>query len=317
MPPIMRGVSPSGEAGVDPGMNLSAARTLALELRRSLEYYRRENPNSNAITQAVLMIDAPGAASFQTWLMGELEMDVRLARPSEILALGEMPPPYHATSDAFTASPYSELAFLPAMGLGLGLLGEHSAAVPHFDLSSEETANAAVDAARRVLTYSLIASILLLFIGAGITFAVGSQANDIAHEVAHLKVDLAERQQRQQLVINRLQAQQQQLTTLQRKGFPFPRLMDAVGDMLAPDIGLTEVDLDKAGKMTIMGDAANDSAIVQTLNGLRAVSWFEIPSLESFNRKPATNIAPAVVQFKITTQLAGMTPPVTSTGGTP
>ena len=299
-------------------MSVPIARSLAQELRRSLEYYRRENPNANPVTQAVLISDSPDIAPFAPWLMQMLELDVRLARPSEVSELGQVPPAYITAPNA-AASGYGELALLPALGLGLGMLPDHPLNVPHFDLAGEQTANAALETARAHMTLALAAALVIMLIGIGATLVYGNRANEVAHEVGHLQEELKEKQLTEQVIINRIQAQQAELTTLQKRGFPFPRMMDAITGVLAPQTALTEVDLDKTGKLTVMGNAFENRAIDSTLDGMRTISWFEIPTLDSFDRKAPTQTTPGYVSFKILTQLANMRPvtaATTTTGAT-
>lgn len=307
MPRPMTSGSSDDDVGTGIPLSVPAARSLAQELRRSLEYYRRENPSGSPITQALIMSDSPDIAPFAPWLMQELELGVRLARPSEVSALGQVPPAYVTAPNA-NPSGYGELALLPALGLGLGMLPDQPVGVPHFDLAGEQRANATLELARHYLTMALAAALVMVLAGAGVTIAIGSHANDVAHEVAHLQADLLERQQTQQVMINRIQAQQNELAVLQKRGFPFPRMMDAVTSVLAPQTALTEVDLDKTGKLTVMGSALNDRGVVTTLDGMRSISWFEIPTLDSFDRKAASQNTPSYISFKILTQLANMRP---------
>ena len=212
-------------------------------------------------------------------------------------------------------SELGDLALLPALGVALGMLPDQPAAVPHFDLSSEQTANANAEVARRTLTLALAVSIVTLLVGAGFTFAIGSRANDVGHIAAHLEDDYTDLQKQYQMDINRFLAQQQELEVLKKNGFPFPRLMDAVTEVIPASVGLTEVDLESNGKMTFIGNADSDGAVVRTRDGLGTISWFLSPSVDSLDRKPATDFNQPYVQFKIVTQVAGTGPPGSTTTG--
>ena len=297
-----------------PQMNMSAARMLALEVRRSLEYYRRENPQSGTVSQTILVTDSPDVEPFIPWLSQELSLEVRLARPADIKVLDALPPPHVTDTGIDAQSEFGDLMMLPALGLALGMLPDAPAAVPRFDLSTEQTANATAEAARRTFTLALAASIVMLLIGAGFTFAVGSRANDVGHSAAHLREDYTDMQKQYQMDINRFQAQQQEFEFLKKKGFPFPRLMDAVTEVIPASVGLTEVDLDSGGKMTIVGNADSDGAVVKTRDGLGTVSWFLSPSVDSLDRRPASDMNQPYVQFKIVTQVAGTGLPGSTTG---
>ena len=296
-------------------MNMSAARMLALEVRRSLEYYRRENPQSTTVSEALLVTDTPAVQPFLPWLTQELGIEVRLARPADIKVLDALPTPHVPDTGTDTQSELGDLILLPTLGLALGMLPDQPAAIPHFDLSTEQTANANAEAAKRTFTLALAASIVMLLIGAGFTFAIGSRANDIGHIATHLQDDYTDMQKQYQMDINRFQAQQQELAFLRKKGFPFPRLMDAVTEVIPASVGLTEVDLESSGKMTLIGNADSDGAVVKTRDGLGTVSWFLSPSVDTLDRKPATQTNQPYVQFKIVTQVAGAGPSVSTTTG--
>lgn len=311
-----------GTAGIVRPLNTTAARTLALEVRRSLEYYRREHSkggeNRSPLSKIVLITDLPDAEVLLQWLREELGTSIRLASPSALLAPEPLPIPYRAPGlqeipdssksldtiegDTVTSE---ELSLLAALGLALGIMTGTSHPVPHFDLSSEQIAYAEITRARRALAFSLAGSIVLLLIGAGLTLAVGDRANNVSHHLEHMQDDLAELQEQQQMVFSRVQAQQQELATLRKRGYPMPRLLDAITKVLPAQASLTEADLDKEGRLTITGNAVNDRAMVQTLEGLRTIPWFDVPSLDNFARKPKTDFAPSYVEFKLQTHING------------
>lgn len=305
----------NGGATPYPPMNMSAAQMLSLEVRRSLEYYRRENPHVTPVSGAILVTDSPDVQPFLPWLGQELGLTVHLARPDDITILDALAPPHVTDTNAEAQSELGDLALLPAIGVALGMLPDQPAAIPHFDLSSEQTANENAEAARRRLTLALAVSIVMLLVGAGFTFAIGSRANEVGHALAHLHDDYTDMQKQYQMEIDRFQAQQQEFALLKKKGFPFPRLMDAVTDVIPASVGLTEVDLENSGRMTLIGNADSDGTVVKTRDGLGTVSWFLSPSVDSLDRKPATNSSQPYVQFKIVTQLAGADLPGPTTTG--
>ncbi len=297
-------------------MNMSAARTLALEMRRSIEYYRRENPGSGE-GAIVVVSDVPAVEAMLTWLQEELGRPVTLARPAMARGLNGVNVLQAPSMGSARDVDQPELALMPVVGLALGALPEPPAGVPRFNLTNEHRKSALADAAKRALTMSLAAAAAIVLLGVIVSGMVSLRANAVKRELDTVQAEYDTKQRQQQLILDDWQRQQTSLIALQKKGYPFPRLMDAVSSVISPHTGLTEVALNSGGILTITGNAADDEAIVQTLDGLRGVNWFLLPTLQSQERKQARPETPAHIEFKIVSQLYGQPPPATTTGGTP
>ena len=309
-------------AGLNPtlpgvSMNMNAARAVAVEVRRSIEYYRREHPNSVA-SDIVLVSDVAALETMAPWLEGELERNTALARPSLLSSITGANILKLPASAGASDVEQPELALLPALGLAMGLLPDPPANMPRFNLTSAHRMNAIADAVRRALLVSAAASAAILLFGGVIGGFIFLRAHSAEQELDKLQADYSAKQQKQNLIVSDWQRQQNQLTALQKKGYPFPRLMDAITNVVPPQAGLTEVSVDGTGRLTLTGKAVSDLAVVQTLDGLRAVDWFVLPTLENQERRKDRNELPSHVDFKISTQLTtAVEPPARATGGTP
>jgi type IV pilus assembly protein PilM len=291
----------TGAAETEPrGISQLAASNLATELQRSLDYYRREFPQASSVTRIVLVTNDPEIAPLAEWLYQALRLEVTLAEP----------PISIETSRAIAAQleAPSGLRFLGAAGLGLHRIAGLPAGVPSFDLSIQERREAEVESARRHVVFSLSASIAIVLIGIVLTLVLGRNANQLQHEVDHKKNELGQIQQIQQARLDEKQRQISQLQLLKMEGFPFPRVMDAVASALDPQAGLTEVGLDRAGKLSIQGEAANEKAIIRTLDGVRLCPYFENTTLDSFESTSLINQA-RVIRFQISSQFSGIPRP--------
>ncbi len=306
----------SGLPGIS--MNMSAARAVALEVRRSIEYYRREHPDRSD-GDIVLVADTPAMETMQPWLQEELGRNVMLLKPALLRDLTGVNLLQVPGSDSAGSGASSELALMPALGLALGLLPDAPADVPRFNLTSAHRLNAIAAAARRTLLSSAAASLIVLLLGITIAGLIYLRVGVAERELNRLQAEYTAKQQQQNLIVSTWQRQQNQLTALQNKGYPFPRVMDAISNVVAPQAGLTEVALDSGGRLSVTGTAVNDLAVVQTLDGMRSVNWFVFPTLDSQERKRDRQELPPHVEFKISTQLAAATtpPPAPKTGGTP
>lgn len=282
------------------GISQLAASNLATELQRSLDYYRREFPQAPAVTRIILATNDPEIAPLAEWLYQALRLEVTLAKPP--ITLG--------TSRAIAAQLEAPegLRLLGAAGLGLHSISGLPEGVPCFDLTIQDRVEAGVESARRNVVISLSTSITIVLIGIVLTLVLGRNANKLEHEVDHKKNELGQIQQIEQARLDEKQRQTSQLEVLKMEGFPFPRVMDAVASALDPQAGLTEVALDRAGRLTIQGEAANERAIIRTLDGVRLCPYFENTTLDSFESTSLTNQA-RVIRFQISSQFRGVQRP--------
>ena len=296
--------------------NPGAARAIATEVRRSIEYYRREHPNQ-AEGDIVMVADTPAMEAMQPLLQEELRRGVTLVRPNLLRGLNGVNILQAPTPRDTESAEEPELALIAALGLALGLLPDLPAGMPRFNLTSAHRQSALANAARRALTVSAAASVALLLFGGIVAGLVHVRANAAERDLNKLQADYTAEQQKQNLIVSKWQRQQNQLAALEKKGFPFPRLMDAISSVVPVQSGLTEVSLSPVGRLSVMGNAANDQAVLQTLDGLRSVNWFVFPTLDSQERKQDRPELPPRVEFKISTQLADAAPPASTSGVNP
>src|SRR5579871_5441669 len=146
------------------GINISAANNLAIELQRSIEYYRREYPNSEPIQRVLIATNDPELQPIVAWLSDALGMEMVTVSAQSSLALDPQ-------VDAQLAPP-DGLRFLAAAGLAMHELAGHPASLPMFDLSSLQQATNLIENSRRKLAIAMVAAAAILIIGLGAAFAV-------------------------------------------------------------------------------------------------------------------------------------------------
>ncbi len=142
------------------------------------------------------------------------------------------------------------------------------------------------------------------------------KAGMVAISLQQRQAELSTKQKLKQEYLDQLQAQTEQLQTLQPKGFPFPRIMDAVSHAIAPDVGLTGVSLDMSGQVLVTGEAANEKAVIRTLEGLKSSPSFENTSLDTFDTKGNVTGRPPVVRFQISLHYVSQERPQAAAPGT-
>lgn len=285
-------VAPSSETHGQ--ISSSSATTLATELQRSLDYYRREFPMAPAISRAILATNDPALEPLAEWLSEALRLDMVVAGPP--IALGV------SRAIAAQLEPPEGLRFMAAAGLAMRELPGQPTAVPRFNLALRERGEADVEAARRGLTVSLAISIGFVLVAIVVGLTLGRQANKMEHDVLHKRNELVGRQQLEQARVDSIIRQADHLRALKMEGFPFPRIMDAIANAVDPQAGLTRVSLDHNGRLTVAGEAATDAAVVRTLSGLQLCPYFENTMLESWERDER------IVRFRVLSQLIGVRP---------
>src|SRR5579884_358872 len=285
-----------GEVPSQSDINISAANNLAIELQRSIEYYRREYPNSEPINRVLVATNDPELQPIVAWLSEALGTEMVTVSPQASMILDP-------DVDALLAPP-DGLRFLGAAGLAMHELAGHPTTLPLFDLSSLQQASNLIETSKRKLVIAMVAAAAILVIGLGAAFAVGQRADAVYNDLTSAQKQLAAKQQEHQTQVAQLEAQQEQLRVLKTQGFPFPRIVDAAAAAVDPDAGLTDVNLDVSGKVMLNGDAASSRAVNNTLQNLLSCPYFSNPMLESFD-SGGPGPGGGTVRFQISSQLAG------------
>jgi type IV pilus assembly protein PilM len=281
-----------GEANAGPGeIDRGAGQDLANEIQRSLQYYRREVSDTDAVDRMVVATHDPEAAGLGLWL-------------SEVLGLQAV-----TAAAPDTADDPSGMKYLAATGLAAQQLAGGAAGVPSFDLSVAERAVVAAQSGRQKLALALAGSVAILALGIAGSLALGRKANGLGDEVARLQTDLQNKQRLQQARAEDIERRMQDLGRLRLEGFPFPRMMDATAAAVDPGAGLREVVLDNSGSLRLVGDAQSEQAIIRTLETLKTIPYFEGAALQSF-QTVVPNDAKSGLQFEITARVAGVQRPV-------
>jgi hypothetical protein len=159
------------------------------------------------------------------------------------------------------------------------------------------------------MTVSLLVSALILAAGAVTALTLSRTVGQMEHIVAHTRGVLLGRQQTEQKRLQEIQNQMDQLQALKREGFPFPRIMDSVAGAIDPMAGITDVSLDRNGRLAVVGEASTQMAMIKTLQGMQFSPYFMNTNLEGYSSRTINN--GQVVEFRITSQLIGTTPVAT------
>lgn len=266
---VPRAFSPSGGGLVD---DVLAAR-LATEIRRSLEYHRRQFPMSDA-SQAVLATMDPRLDSLTDYLETALGVPCRVGMPN-VKASGA------AASELGT--PVSS-EYFSALGLASGELGYAGDLLPVIDLVPSAPRRTGAIAADPTVIGGVIASAIILVAGFLGYNSLKGQAERAEQETIRqqelgrkLDAELKPKKERQDM-------EYRVLSDLAKQGTPFPWVMDAVANALDPGVGITEIHFDR-GHIRLTAEAKNEAAMVSTLDHIRTQGSFTDPLVDSFQNE--------------------------------
>lgn len=288
-------------------INVSAAESLATEIQRSIDFYRREYAGAAPVTRAILAVHDPELESLGEWLSDSLRLDVLVTdTPGGLDATQAVAAQLRAPDG---------LRYLAAAGLAMHALPGRPDAVPCFDLTVSEVKEAAVVAARRNLSVALASSLAFVFLGGVISLLLYRSAVGLTLEVTDRRAELVQRRTSNLARINFIREQEDQIRLLKLQGIPVPRVMDAITAAIDPHAGLTSVVMDRSGRLVVGGEASNEKAMISTLEALKSCPYFIGTSLDSF--EGVSTDKTRVFKFQATSQLVGSEKQKTASATTP
>ncbi|MCW3095379.1 MAG: type pilus assembly protein PilM [Chthonomonadaceae bacterium] len=254
----------------------NAVNSLAVELQRSLDYYKREFPDSQPVDSIVIAGSQHEFGSLASWLSEKLQIETTL------VAL-----PASATADpalrSRLAAP-SALRYIRASGLAMQALGNLPEELPLFNLLGRRKALRTPSAVSGRMTFALVFSVLVLLLGSINMFRVGQQANQLDHELDHAMETRRELSTYHGLALDEVRRQKDILNTLLPVGEPLPTVVDAMAGAVPPDASLMEISREKPGILSLSGESKTDTVLVQFLDSLRQLPSCVKVSLDSLNR---------------------------------
>lgn len=286
---------------------------LATEIRRSLDFYRRQFPESE-VTQAVLAPADPRLATMTEYLGNSLGVQCTLAEPT----VGASPGAY-----AEMGTPPST-SYLGAIGIAIGENGYGADTLPRFDLVPAKPHGARLSEGGSKVAASLVATLVVAGAGLGYWWTVKSDAEETEKRVVSLET---ENRRLTEILKPKEERRQQELKViadLARQGVPFPWVMDEVTTALDPGVGVNEISFD-GGRVRVSGEARTEAAMISTLDRLRTQGSFRSTYLNQFQNPDglglrfdlsSTFVIPEPVRL-IEPVVGDTSPRAPVTGGTP
>ena len=290
----------SGQASVD---EVLSAR-LATEIRRSMDYFRRQFPQSD-VGQAVVSAMDSRLDSMGEYLEGALGIQCRVA-VANIRASG--------AAAAELGTPISS-EYFSAIGLAMGELGYADGVLPTIDLVPSAPRKETTLGMSGGVVASTVATAAILVFGFVYYTSLSSQTK-AAHDHAQalvtqantLRAELMPKQARYDMEVR-------VLSDLSKQGTPFPWVMDAINQALDPGVGVSEIHFDGT-HVRFSGEAKDQASMVNTLDHIRTQGAFTLPAVDSFQNQNGTGFDFNLSSDFIVPPPAVNTPPITTTSRT-
>jgi len=251
---------------------------LATEVRRSMDYFRRQFPQSD-VGQAVMTSMDSRLDSMADYLEGALGIQCRIA-VANVRAAG--------AAAAELGTPIST-EYFSAIGLAIGELGYANNVLPTIDLVPSAPTRQGAFAPSGALFIGAIATAVIAVVGILGYMNLKTDAEQSEARIADLKVQAADLQikiaPKQKLINDKVKI----LADLSKQGTPFPWVMDAIFSALDPGVGISEAHFDGT-HVRMAGEAKDEASMVNTLNHIRTEGSFTDPAVDSFQNQNARGL---------------------------
>jgi type IV pilus assembly protein PilM len=275
------------------GISNSVAGSLATELQRSLDYYRREFPQAPAVSRTILATHDPDIEPLADWLKQALALEVTLAEPPISIGVSR--------AIAAQLEETEGLRFVAACGLAMHGLPGMSPSIPVFNLGAIARPQAVTSAGKSRMVASIAASVAILVCGLAVGMWLRSGVVQKEGQLTQMQHELTQQQQAQLVMIQRNEGTRRNLDILRKEGFPLPLIMDTVAARVAAGTSMADLTLTPDGMIAINGEALTASSMIQTYQGIQTCPQFWNTTINQFDTKDADK--QKYVSFKLTTQL--------------
>jgi type IV pilus assembly protein PilM len=265
---------------------------LALEIKRSLQYYGRAYNGSPQPQKIILLGDHPLLDRLAPILRSELRMEAEFATPLS---------DYPQSAGLVDAEGGASVAgYTVAVGAALRPLAN---ALNGFvlDLKTPDQAQPLARHAPRYLMAALSGSTVITLVALGASMLLDarlSQARSTLNAAnAELQAVTAQRAQ----ALARVQQARLETSRLRKQALPVPRILSSLGVLMPEATSLCNFDLRDDGSMSLEGDARTPQQVNALIQQLSYDARFRAPLLESLD----AGAERGSVHFRVQTGLVG------------
>ncbi|MFN3728302.1 MAG: pilus assembly protein PilM [Fimbriimonadaceae bacterium] len=252
-PELPEGVVFSEETIGAPRLNRQSALGLAIEIRRSLDYYRRQHFEVNEVGQLLVSVADSVAEELAQYLQAELQAPVMVAEPRTV---GGVAP------QASDLTGPNGRRFTAAAALTTFFVATKPGAPPKLDLVDPQRITIARTRMKFLLSLGL--SVVILMLGVAFGLGLGRTRADAQVRLDTTRAQVETLNQEQKTRTEEQVTRQNQIAALEKEGVLVPQLMDAIDRALDADASLTSVSVDVRGQITISGVAKTTESVTKT-----------------------------------------------------
>lgn len=293
---------------------------LLVQVGRSLDYFQRQWPG--APHPGLLVVSSPchGTAPLADALADFLGISTEMVTPSAGATLdAQCGTLADAAAQAISVLPHGEEAaavtFCVAMGAAMRGLASRPSADLCLSLSPPELGQIQLRRAQMGMVTSLVASVAVVLLGTVVGYVIGTRAGSIGHSNEDRLPELQSKQAAYRAASGALESDISGMETLRPRGLPIPYIVDTIAGTVVDRAGLTEISIDRGGKVLLSGEATDERSMIDTLNRLRVTPCLTGMSLDSFDQVPGDGTAPNL-RFKASAMIVGAPTPNADGGGT-
>jgi Tfp pilus assembly PilM family ATPase len=254
-------------------VGLGPANTLALELKRSVEFFQREYQDEK-IDKLVVVATEAYVDEMVPWLSGVLGMPAQM--------LDTITTPTQKDGVKREISKPTGAKYMTAYGLAMrGLVPGN---VPTMDLFVKGRTEVARQVQRKGIAWTLLACIAILLFTIAVSYVVGLKANAAEHELFHEREDIEGQQAYLKQFSDQDMKVRNQYTMLKADGVPLGQIIDLVTRDVAGPMGLSGIVVDKTGKIHLNGDAHDENEVIAAADKLKADPLIKTSGVSSISQ---------------------------------
>jgi type IV pilus assembly protein PilM len=256
-------------------LDAAAAGMLAVEIRRSIDYFAREIPDAPANERMVVASTHAGIEKFTDWLESVLQMEVEVASLSNTDSVFSEYGSTITLDDAFH--------FVAAYGLAVRNGVAIPKEIPRLDLAMQEQMLAHLEVSGRKFRMLATACAIAFVCAGGLLAFTTLTARDTRAQVERSKFQLKQLRDLQQARVKQEQDMIERLALLSKDGVPLIDVMGAIAQSVPSNAGLTEVRINP-GVADVAGEAKADETIIRMSRNLQQSTMIKSVSLTWFER---------------------------------
>lgn len=312
-----------GQPGEGPFIRV-ALEELTVQVERSIDFFHRQFPNAPMPELLVVSCHRPDVAPLAEMLGDSLGVATELVAPLGAEALLPQGESFAAAAGrALRALPggavpesdeAAAMSFNGAVGAAMRALSARPGADLCLSLSPPELGQIQLRTAQMGLVTSLVVSLAIVATGIVSGYLLGTRARSVEHFNEDRGLELTAKQTAYRTAAGQVEADISRMSSLKPRGLPVPYIVDMLSGTVAARAGLTEIAIDGAGKVRLVGEAADERAMIDTLNQLKVSPCLTGMALDSFDRTLTVEAAPTI-QFRASAGIVGAPAPKPGKGG--